>query len=196
MSTGISTPRIDAAAKVSGRARYTEDLGLPGMLHGVLVRSSIAHGLVKSINAKDALALPGVLAVFTYKDVPQIKFATAGHPYNLLPEKRDVADRLILTGHVRQFGDEVAVVVARDYLTAAKAAHLVKVEYEELPVMLDKDSALAAGAALIHEELPSNLLRHHVSETGGQVDELIAASPVVISGQYRTPIVQHCHMKA
>ena len=195
MIIGTSPNRLDAAAKVSGKARYTEDLALPGMRHAALVRSSIGHGLVKSIDTESALNMPGVEAVFTYKDVPDTVFPTAGHPYNLLPEKRDVADRRLLTSHVRHFGDEVAVVVARDALTAAKAAHAVIVEYEELTVLLDRHSALAPGAPLIHDDHPNNILKHTTSEHGGSVAEILASSDLVLEGCYSTPQVQHCHME-
>jgi len=195
MIIGTSPNRLDAAAKVCGKARYTEDLMLPGMLHAALVRSPIAHGLVTAIDIQPALDLPGVEAVFTYQDVPDHLYPTAGHPYNLMPEKRDVADRRLLTGHVRHHGDEVAVVVARDPLTAAKAAHLVKVEYEELPVLLNRESALAPGAPAIHDQFPNNILKHTVAEHGGSVDEIIKHSELVVEGRYRTPVVQHCHME-
>ncbi len=195
MTIGTSPNRLDAAAKVSGQARYTEDLALPGMRHAALVRSPIAHGLVKSIDVRPALALPGVEAVFTYEDVPDIPFPTAGHPYNLLPEKRDVADRRLLTSHVRHHGDEVAVVVATDPLTAARAAHKVEVEYEELPVVLNRDQALAPGAPRLHDDYPGNILRQTVAEHGGRVEELLKEADLVVSGSYETPIVQHCHME-
>lgn len=195
MIIGTSPNRVDAAAKVCGKARYTEDLALPGMLQAAFVRSPIAHGRVKSIDIQAALDLPGVEAVFTYKDMPDILYPTAGHPYNLMPEKRDVSDRRLLTGQVRHHGDEVAVVVARDALTAAKAAHLVQVEYEELPPLLNRQSALAPGAPAIHDQFPDNILKHTVNEHGGQVDELIKASDLVVEGFYQTPVVQHCHME-
>ena len=192
---GASFNRLDAAAKVGGKARYTEDLTMPGMRHAVFVRSTIAHGLVKSIDIQAALDTPGVEAVFTYKDVPGTIYPTAGHPYNLLPEKRDVADRSLLTSHVRHYGDEVAVVVAGDSLTAALAAAKVQVEYEELPVLLDRQSALDPRAPAIHEAFPNNILKHTVSEHGGSVREILAESEVVVEGLYSTPIVQHCHME-
>ncbi|UQZ89698.1 xanthine dehydrogenase molybdenum-binding subunit XdhA [Deltaproteobacteria bacterium Smac51] len=195
MIIGTSPNRLDAVAKVSGKARYTEDLTLPGMRHAVLVRSHIAHGLVKSIDTKAALALPGVEAVFTFEDVPDTLYPTAGHPYNLVIEKRDVSDRRLLTSHVRHYGDDVAVVVARDPLTAAKGAQLVKVEYEELPVLIGYKEALAPGATVLHEFMDNNVLRHSVIEHGGRVDELMKEAELVLEGVYHTPIVQHCHME-
>lgn len=142
MAIGQSKQRLDAEAKVTGGPVYRR-YGLPGMRHAAYVHSTIAHGMVLSIDASEALALPGVEAVFTADDVPGFLFPTAGHPYSMDPSHGDVADRLLLTKHVRYYGDEVAVVVARDGLTARKAAHLVKVEYEPLPVMTSAETALA-----------------------------------------------------
>ena len=94
MAIGQSKQRLDAEAKVTGRARYTDDMGLPGMRHAAYVHSTIAHGMVLSIDASEALALPGVEAVFTADDVPGFLFPTAGHPYSMDPSHGDVADRL------------------------------------------------------------------------------------------------------
>ena len=173
MAIGQSKQRLDAEAKVTGRARYTDDMGLPGMRHAAYVHSTIAHGMVLSIDASEALALPGVEAVFTADDVPGFLFPTAGHPYSMDPSHGDVADRLLLTKHVRYYGDEVAVVVARDGLTARKAAHLVKVEYEPLPVMTSAETALAPGAPVLQPSVnpDGNLLKQHTLECNGTLDE-------------------------
>lgn len=196
MIVGTSPNRVDAAAKVSGKARYTEDLAMPGMRHAVYVRSPIAHGRVTSIKTAPALALQGVEAVFTFQDVPQIQFATAGHPFNIVPEKNDVADRLLLTDYVRHYGDAVAIVVARDVLTAERGAKLVEVEYEELPPLLDRESALAKGAPQLHEGYPGNVLKHTLTENGGSIEEIFSKSDHVLEGVYNTPIIQHCHMES
>ena len=71
MAIGQSRQRLDAEAKVTGRARYTDDMGLPGMRHAAYVHSTISHGMVRGIDASEALALPGVVAVFTADDVPE-----------------------------------------------------------------------------------------------------------------------------
>ncbi len=81
MAIGKSVQRVDAVAKVTGRARYTDDFYIPGMLVAKYLRSTIAHGRVKRIDTSKAKRLAGVEAVYTYADVPQNKFATAGHPY-------------------------------------------------------------------------------------------------------------------
>lgn len=114
MSIGLPLKRVDAEAKVTGSARYTDDNIMLGMRHAKYVRSNIAHGKVLAIDATEALALHGVEAVFTHEDVPTTCFRTAGHAWSLDEAKRDVKDRRLLTDHVRHFGDGVAIVVARD----------------------------------------------------------------------------------
>lgn len=197
MSIGKSEQRLDAAAKVTGRSRYTGDFELPGMLHAAFVRADLAHGRVLAVDASAALALPGVEAVFTAADVPATLFPTAGHPYSLDPTRGDVADRRLLTDRVRYYGDEVAVVVARDQLTACKAARLVKVECEPLPVMTSAESALAPGATPIHPEInpQGNLLKRHEFEVNGSFAEAAAQADALVEGRYNTPTVQHCHLE-
>ena len=202
MAIGDSVRRVDGPSKVTGRARYTGDLTLPGMRWAKYVRSPIAHGRVTRIDTSKALALPGVDAVFTFEDVPDVLFPTAGHPWHLDPGHRDVADRVLLTGHVRYHGDEVAVVVARDELTAEQGARLVEVDYEEFPVVTTPQAALAEGAPKLHPG--GNLLKSHrfsCSPASGadasvsDPQELLAQADVTVSGSYHTPIVQHCHLE-
>ncbi len=193
MAVGKSPVRKDAVAKVTGKARYTDDFIMPGMLHAKYVRSPVGHGIVKSLDAKEALALPGVEAVFTYEDVPDIVYATAGHPFSLEVDHQDVADRKLLTKHVRYHGDEVAIVVARDPLTAEEAARKVKVEYEEFPVCVTHEAALAHDAPKIHAG--GNVIKSHSFEVGGNLDQALSESDVVVEGEFKTPVVQHCHME-
>ncbi|MBW2683559.1 MAG: xanthine dehydrogenase molybdenum-binding subunit XdhA, partial [Deltaproteobacteria bacterium] len=117
MAVGKAVQRIDGIAKVTGKARYTDDFTMPGMRVAKYLRSTIAHGRVLTIDTNKARALPGVDGVFTHKDIPQTKFATAGHPFSMDPGHVDVADRLLLTDYVRYMGDEIAIVVADNDLT-------------------------------------------------------------------------------
>ena len=148
---GKSVQRLDAVAKVTGRARYSEDYFERDMLVGKVLRSPHAHARVKRMDASRARALPGVEAVITPADLPKVKFPTAGHPWSLDPAHRDVADRLILTDKARFVGDAVAAVVAVDALTAEKALHLIEVEYEVLPFVLTAEDALKDGAPVLHD---------------------------------------------
>jgi len=193
LAIGDPVKRVDGPAKVTGRARYTDDTTMPGMRFAAYVRSQVAHGLVRSVDASQALALPGVEAVFTYEDVPDTPFPTAGHPWSLEPDHRDVADRLLLTRHIRFHGDEVAVVVARDEATARKAASLVALDVEELPVVLTPEEALAGDAPEIHPG--GNLLKSHSYICGGDPQALMAQADAVAQGEYRTPVTQHCHLE-
>jgi len=192
---GTSIVRLDAAAKCSGKARYTEDLHISGMRHAAYVRAPLAHAYVKSIDATAALALAGVDAIFTHEDVPTSLFAPAGHPHNLEASQHDVADCRILTQHVRFFGDAVALIVARDVFTAQRAACLVAVEYEALPVMTTLDAALAATALPLHPQLTkTNLIKEH-SFTFGDVNAAFAKAPTCIEGTWQTSMAQHCHLE-
>ncbi|MBA7845404.1 xanthine dehydrogenase molybdenum-binding subunit XdhA [Klebsiella sp. RHBSTW-00484] len=190
--TGESCMRVDAIAKVTGRARYTDDYVMAGMCYAKYVRSPIAHGFANSINCDDAKNVPGVLAVFTWEDVPDIAFATAGHAWTLEAGKRDAADRYLLTRHVRHHGDAVAIVVARDELTAEKAALLVKVDWQPLPVITTPEAALAEGAVEIH---PGGNLLKQSEMAAGDVAGAIETAELQIQGHYQTPVIQHCHME-
>jgi xanthine dehydrogenase molybdenum-binding subunit len=194
MAIGKNLPRVDAVAKVTGRARYTDDFSMPGMLHAGYVRSPIAHGRVTRIDTAAAAALPGVAAVYTFEHVPQRKFATAGHPHSMDAAHADVADRLLLTDHVRYHGDEVAVVVARDRLTLQAAIAKVEVEYEAYPVVVEGADALVPGAFEIHAG-SGNRIGQSGYATGEDVAGVIQAAPIQVEGHYRSPVVQHCHIE-
>lgn len=193
-SIGHSPQRVDAVAKVTGKAKYTDDFLEGTMLVAKLLRSPFAHAVVKKIDASKARSLPGVEAVVTFQDVPSIKFATAGHPYSLDPAHRDKEDRLIFTGKARFVGDAIAGVVAVDELTAKKALKLIEVEYEELTPLLTPEAAMEVGAPLIHDDMPNNIL----AEKGfsyGDLDTAFAQADFVFEGQYKTSAVQHCHIE-
>ncbi|AFQ43295.1 xanthine dehydrogenase molybdenum-binding subunit XdhA [Desulfosporosinus meridiei] len=214
---GKSVRRVDAVAKVTGKAKYTDDFSERNMLVGKILHSPYAHALVKSIDVSKAKALPGVEAVLTYKDLPDIRYATAipgiieaiatddmtvaelkygtaGHPYSLEENHRDKEDRNILTRKARFVGDNIAAVVAIDDLTASKALKLIEVEYEELEVLTSTDAALKEGAPLIHDDCEGNILSSHGYEIGN-LEEALQESDHVIEGEYETSIVQHCHLE-
>jgi len=218
---GKSVRKVDAIAKVTGKAKYTDDFSERDMLVGKILHSPYAHAIIKSIDVSLARALPGVEAVLTYKDLPRInysttlpgviedviekelaeelelkriKFGTAGHPYSLDPGHRDVEDRHILTKKARFIGDNIAAVVATDELIAEKALKLIKVEYEVLEALTSTDAALREGAPLIHEGRERNILASGGFAIG-DVEEAFKESDLVIEGEYETSIVQHCHME-
>ncbi|MFK0570896.1 xanthine dehydrogenase subunit XdhA [Endozoicomonas sp.] len=193
MSVGLSQERLDAKAKVTGRCRFTADLTLPGIRIAKYLHSTIAHGKVTSIDTSEALALPGVEGVFTFADIPKVPFATAGHAFNLDPAARDKEDRLLLTEHVRYHGDEIAVVVAVDGLTASKALKKIKVTYEEYPALLNHEQALDDTARELHDGSGNRVGEH--SYQCGDVPAALASADAILKGQFQTQMVQHCHME-
>ncbi len=194
MAVGKSVNRVDAVAKVTGRARYTDDFSQPGMLTAKYFRSSIAHGMVNSININKAVALPGVECVFTYEDVPKVKYATAGHPYSMDPAHGDVEDMLLLSKHVRYMGDEIAVVVAENELIVNEALSLIEVEYEEYPPLTTSEKIMASDAREIHEGSKNTVGRHDF-ECGGNLKESFSQSDQVIEAKFQTQMVQHIHIE-
>ena len=142
---GHGVTRYDAPDKVTGCAKYTADIRLPGMIHGKLLGSPIAHGIIRRIDVSRARALSGVFAVITGADVPDAW-------YGVSPARED--EQILAKDRVRYVGDEVAAVAAIDEQTAERALQLIEVEYEELPAVFDADAALAPGAPLVHPEHP------------------------------------------
>jgi xanthine dehydrogenase molybdenum-binding subunit len=194
MAIGKSVKRVDAVAKVTGRARYTDDFFIPGMLVAKYLRSTVAHGRVKKIDTSKARRLPGVEAVFTYADVPQTQFASAGHPYSLDPAHKDVEDRLLLTRDVRYWGDEIAIVVAENNLVLQEALKLIRVDYEAYQPLVSTQDALARGAREIHAG-SKNVIGESQYAVGGKIDDALAGADVVLEGEYRTQMCQHCHIE-
>lgn len=157
---GKSVPRIDAPTKALGEAKFTADLGLPGMLYGKILRSPHAHARILNIDTSKAERLPGVKAVVTGKDALPYKWGVFAYT-------RD--QQLLPIDKVRFIGEEVAAVAAVDEDIAREALELIDVEYEVLPAIFDPVSATQDGAPQLHDEFPGNLsVRISVNE--GDVD--------------------------
>jgi len=195
MSVGKSVPRVDAFDKVTGRARYTDDLSEKSALVAKILHSTIAHGFVKSVDISEAEKIKGVVKIVTCFDVPDRPFPTAGHPWSTDPGHQDVADRLLLNRHVRYYGDDVAAVVAENEVAAAQAVRAIKVEYEELPFVLDQIEAMQDGAPQLHENYKNNILAHTGYERGNYEEAIREPGLIKIEGWYDTPTVQHCHIE-
>jgi CO/xanthine dehydrogenase Mo-binding subunit len=192
---GTSVPRVDAVEKVTGRARYTGDIVLPGMLHGKAVRSPHAHARIRAIDATEAEAIPGVAAVLTRDDLKDVD------PYY----GPLVRDRPLLALDVARYaGEPVAAVAAETEAIAAHAASLVRVEYEELPSLLDVAAALAPGAPLIHEgphragderltvrPVAGTNIGHHERIVRGDVARGFAEADLVVEDTFTFPMVYH-----
>ena len=194
-NVGKSVTRLDAYDKATGRAKYTDDLCDKSALVLKIVRSTVAHGHVKKVDVSAAEAVPGVVKVFTCFDVPDIPFPTAGHPWSTDPHHQDVADRKLLNEHVRYHGDEVALVVAEDEVAAAQGVRAVKVEYEELPFVLDVQKAMEDGAPQLHEAFKNNILGHTSINNGNYEEAIKEPGLICVDKWYDTAVVQHCHIE-
>ena len=191
---GKSVPRVDAYEKVTGRAKFTEDLIPTGCLTAKILHASIGNGIVTSIDTKEAQALEGVVKIVTFKDVPDHCYPTPGHPWSVEPAHQDVADRNLLTGRVRYYGDDIAAVIAEDEITASRALKLIKVEYEEYPVEIHPRRSMRGSNPPIHFDKKDNVLARS-NYFIGDVDKGMEESETIVRGTYKTPIVQHCHIE-
>ena len=192
---GKSEIRVDAYDKVTGRTKYYEDRMPAGALYVKIKHAEIAHGFVKAIDTSAAEKIPGVVRVLTCFDVPEHCFPTAGHPWSTDPGHQDVADRNLLNRHVRYYGDEVAVVIAEDEVSAVRGVRALKVEYEVLPFVLDVQKAMEDGAPQIHEGVANNILKHTSAKRGDYAAAIKEPGLIKVEGWYDTPTVQHCHIE-
>jgi len=195
MAIGTSIPRVDAYDKVTGRCKYTDDLCDKSAYVGKILHSTIANGIVKSIDTSAAEKIPGVVKIITCFDVPKYYFPTAGHPWSTDPHHQDVADRLLLTDRVRFYGDDVAAVIAENEVAASRAVRAIQVEYEEYPFVLDVQEAMKDGAPQLHEKYPRNILAHTTINNGDYDEAIKEPGLIKVEGWYETPTVQHCHIE-
>lgn len=185
---GHDLPRPDVAEKATGQALYIHDLVRPRMLYGKIKFSAFAHARIKHIDTSRAERLPGVHAVITGYNTPEIRI---GFLRDNLALKR---------GKVRQFRDEVAAVAATDPDIAAEAVSLIRVEYEPLPGVFTVEAAAAEGAPLVHEVAPdgsassSNWLSMQYGHQSGDLEAGMRASRHVVEGDFSTPLMQQSCM--
>lgn len=164
-------PRIDAPAKATGRAKYADDLSMPGMLYAAVLQSPLAHARILNIDTSKARKLSGVKAIVTAKEAGLVK-------YGVSPARYD--ETLYAHEKVRYVGDEMAAVAAVDRETAQEALSLIKVDYEELPAVFDMFDAMKEGAPQIHGEFPGNL-NAEVHQEFGNTDAAFEECDLVIS---------------
>jgi CO/xanthine dehydrogenase Mo-binding subunit len=201
---GTRGSRPDGFEKVTGRARFGNDINLPGMLRGLVLRSPHAHALLKSIDTSKARALPGVKAVVTREDF-------ADQPSEVVPagemmvNYRDVVRNVMAREKVLYDGHAVAAVAATSLAVARKALKLIEVEYEVLPHVIEPMEAAAPDAPLLHDfiftegvepkpETPSNVAKR-VAVTRGNVEAGFAEADVIIEREYDTKPVHQGYIE-
>jgi CO/xanthine dehydrogenase Mo-binding subunit len=190
---GKSYLRTDAYAKVTGEALYPGDMDMPGQLWMKLRFSDRAHAVVRAIDTRAAKALPGVVRIFTAKDVPQNEYGlvTKDQPVLCGPGSTSQvpdADR------VRCYMDCVAVVVAETEAIAAQAVRLIDVEYEDLAGVFDMEAAMQADAPQVRADHPDNVLCHYRIRKG-DMERGWAQAAVVVEGEYRTGYQEHTYLQ-
>lgn len=190
---GKSVTKIDAAEKVVGSARFTVDLTLPHMLYAKVLRSPYPHARIISIDTSAAEALPGVKAVATYKNTPQVPYNGSLSEAN--PPAVPVNDEMIFSDRVRYVGDEVAAVAATSEAVAAAALALIKVEYEQLPAVFDPLQAMGPDAPEIHPCFLAKNLCGIAKLPLGDIGQGFAESDIVIEERYQLPVVKHAQLE-
>jgi 4-hydroxybenzoyl-CoA reductase subunit alpha len=185
---GQSLPKVDAWAKVTGETKYADDLVLPRMAYGKLLRSPHPHARIVRIDTARAAALPGVYAVITGHDLPRVKFG-------ILPVSQD--EEALCTDKVRMVGDAVAAVAAVDEETAERATELIEVEYAPLRALMSIEDALTHPDIRIHEYGDGPNVHKAVALQFGDVDAAFAGSDLVredvffFEGNTHLPLEQH-----
>lgn len=186
--------RVDAHDKATGSAQYTSDIYLPDLLIAKLARCPHAHAKILRID-KQAAMLPGIKAIFTYEDVPQVKYSTAGYPKETI---RGIApnvpmeyleDKLLLDQIIHYQGEPVAIVVGEDEDTVEEAIRRLQVEYEVLPHALTIEQALAADAPEIHPGTRKNVLEAHMGK--GDIEQGFAEADFIFEDTTKTQPQQH-----
>ncbi|HEY4690596.1 MAG TPA: xanthine dehydrogenase family protein molybdopterin-binding subunit [Anaerolineae bacterium] len=210
---GQNITRTDAVAKVTGTALYPGDLVRPNMVHMKVLFARRPHARVRRIDTSKAKQAPGVIAVFTSKDVPVNEYGLiindqpvlcgpvlTPHPLPLSPlptppvgrgERGGEAGEW---GEVRFIGDQVALVVAETEKQAAHALDLIEVDYEDLPIVANPREAMKPGAPQLHPQYPGNLLNHYRIRKG-DVDAVWSQCDVIVESEYHTPPQEHAYLQ-
>lgn len=196
---GRSLPAPAGPDVVRGKARYTFDTQIDGLLHIKLLRSPHAHARIVAIDKSDALCVPGVHAVLTHEDAPSVLISTARHEKDWM----DPEDTRILDDVVRFIGQRVAAVVAESEAAAEEACRRIKVDYEILPALIDPELAMAPGAPIIHPgRTTANRIadaqRNLAAEIHGEYGDVAAAlatSAVTYEAIFHSHRVQHAALE-
>jgi len=185
---GKRLPRIDSTDKVKGKAVYTGDISLPGMLCGMILRSPLPHAKLIRIDTHKAMLLPGVKAIITGDDTPKVRYGVISRSPKYMDEYPLAVNR------VRFIGEEVAAVAATDPDIAMEALSLIEVEYEELPAVFSPEEARRPGAPRIHDHAPTNISREFHINTG-DVEKGFLESDLVREDTFTTQSAIHAYME-
>ncbi len=194
----VSVKKVDGIGLTTGKAEFTDDFDLPGMLYAKLLLSPVAHAIIEDIDTKEAEKMKGVACVLTYKDVPRVPHTTAGQGF---PEPSPY-DTFILDKKVRFVGDRVAAVAAESKEIAEEAIKKIKVKYKKLPAIFDPRKATDKNAPVIHDEkeakaiipIKYNPKRNIVGEVearAGNIEEGLKEADFIIENEYEAHYASH-----
>jgi putative selenate reductase molybdopterin-binding subunit len=178
---------------VTGKARYTMDVAVDSLVYIKVLRSPHAHARIRNIDTKAASAIPGVVKVFTWQDVPNRLFSTATHEDHLV----DPDDTRLLDNVVRFVGQRVVAVAAESEAIAEAGCRAVQVDYDVLPAVFDPELAMDLNAPILHDKgngANSNIYAEIHGEVGS-VKDGFAAADAIHEMTYSTPRVQHVHLE-
>jgi 4-hydroxybenzoyl-CoA reductase alpha subunit len=182
---GKREPMLDALEKATGRARFADDLTLPGMLFGKILRSPFAHARVLHVDLSEAEKVVGVKGAISGRHIPKKK-------YGIVPMAKD--EYALAIDKVRYIGDEVASVVATSLDAAEEAISKIRVDYEELPAVFDPLEAMKPGAPTIHDEVPNNVSAT-IRKEFGNVEKAFGQSDYLFEDTFETQPVNHCPLE-
>ena len=197
---GKSLPRVDARGKVTGETPYSGDRSMKGMLHMKILFAGRPHARIKWIKTGKAEAAPGVMAVYTAKDIPVNEYGLQWQDQPVLcgplpPPSPDGRGGKPGSDVVRFVGDQIAAVVARSEAEAAAAVKLIEVGYEDLPLVTDAVEAMKPGAPRVHEEIGDSNICVHYKIRKGNVEDGFAKADVIVECEYRTPVQEHAYLQ-
>lgn len=184
---GKSVKRVEDKRFVTGKGNYTDDIVLPGMTHGMFVRSPYAHAKIKGIDTAAAQQMPGVVAIFTGADLAEVNGVPCGWQVNFKSgdTMKEPKHPLLAHGKALHVGDPVAFVIAETREQAKDAADAVEVDYEELPAVTNPAAGVQAGAPLVHDEAPGNVaFDWELGNPKAEVDAALAAAAHVTTLEF------------
>lgn len=188
---GKIIPRIDARSKVTGEALYPGDFNFDNQLYMKILFAGFPHGIIRSIDTSLAEKYPGVVAVFTAKDVPNNEYGL-GSPDQ--PVLCGPGSNKAFGDHVRFAGDQVALVIAESEEIASRARDLIQLEYDALPVVSDVLEARKDLGLIIHPDRGTNTFCHFKVRKG-DVESALKNADVVVEGVYKTPVQEHAFLQ-
>jgi CO/xanthine dehydrogenase Mo-binding subunit len=187
---GESSIRVDALDKVRGKTQFASDINLPNQAYMKILFAGRPHAIIKKVDTSEAERVKGVLAVLTARDVPVNEYGYY------------ITDQAVLAGpgsaiqyadRVRYPGDKIAIVIAENEEIAEAARSLIKVEFEDLPVVTDPEKAMQSDAVILHPGRGSNIFEHKKIRKG-DTDQAFRDADVVVEGVYQTPAQEHAFL--